>query len=117
MAQRRVPIGDVEAAIAAFKTKAGPNANVKLLRAFAAAFTESTQQRSQIIDGLDRMAASRRLWPIASARRTRPCKTLRTRTLTARGRPARTIKKGCYGISASSTIAARPSLMSARCRR
>jgi hypothetical protein len=55
MAQRRVPIADVEAAIAAFKTKAGANASAKLLRAFAAAFTELTQQRSRIIDGLDRI--------------------------------------------------------------
>jgi hypothetical protein len=55
MAQRRVPIADVEAAIAAFKTKAGAEANAKLLRAFAAAFSDLSQQRSQIIDGLDRI--------------------------------------------------------------
>ena len=54
MAQRRVPIADVEAAIADFKAKAGPDADAKLLRAFAAAFTDLSQQRSQIIDGLDR---------------------------------------------------------------
>ncbi|HEY5205487.1 MAG TPA: hypothetical protein VIJ63_12920 [Roseiarcus sp.] len=54
MAQRRVPIADVEAAIADFKAKGGPDANAKLLRAFAAAFTELSQQRSQIIEGLDR---------------------------------------------------------------
>ena len=55
MAQRRVPIADVEAAITEFKAKAGPDANAKLLRAFAAAFTDLSQQRSQIIDGLDRI--------------------------------------------------------------
>jgi hypothetical protein len=55
MAQRRVPIADVEAAIADFKAKAGSDANTKLLRAFAAAFTDLSQQRSQIIDGLDRI--------------------------------------------------------------
>jgi hypothetical protein len=37
MAQRRVPIADVESAIADFKAKAGPNADDKLLRAFGAA--------------------------------------------------------------------------------
>jgi hypothetical protein len=55
MAQRRVPIADVEAAITGLKAKAGSDANAKLLRAFAAAFTDLSQQRSQIIDGLDRM--------------------------------------------------------------
>ena len=55
MSQRRFPIADAEAAIAAFKAKAGPDANAKLLRAFAAAFTDLSRQRSQIIDGLDRV--------------------------------------------------------------
>jgi hypothetical protein len=55
MAQRRVPIADVEAAITDFKAKAGADANPKLLRAFAAAFADLSQQRSQIIDGLDRI--------------------------------------------------------------
>jgi len=54
MAQRRVPIADVEKAIADFKLSAGPDANAKLLRAFAAAFEDLSQQRTQIIDGLDR---------------------------------------------------------------
>lgn len=54
MAQRRVPIADVEKAIADFKAKAGPDANAKLLRAFAAAFADLSQQRSQVIDGLER---------------------------------------------------------------
>jgi hypothetical protein len=54
MAQRRVPIADVEKAITEFKTKAGPDAEAKLLRALAAAFEDLSQQRSQIIEGLDR---------------------------------------------------------------
>jgi hypothetical protein len=55
MAQRRVPIADVESAITEFKAKAGPDASAKLLRAFAAAFAELSQQRSEIINGLDRI--------------------------------------------------------------
>jgi hypothetical protein len=55
MAQRRVPVADVEAAIASFKAKAGADTDAKLLRAFAAAFSDLSQQRSQIIDGLDRI--------------------------------------------------------------
>jgi hypothetical protein len=55
MAQRRVAIADVEAAIAGFKARAGSDANAKLLRAFAAAFSDLSQQRSQIIEGLDRI--------------------------------------------------------------
>ena len=55
MAQRRVPIADVEAAITDLKAKAGPDADAKLLRAFAAAFTDLSQQRTQIVDGLDRI--------------------------------------------------------------
>jgi hypothetical protein len=55
MAQRRVPIADVETAITAFKAKAGSDASAKLLRAFAAAFADLSQQRSQIVDGLDRI--------------------------------------------------------------
>ena len=47
MAQRRVPIADVEKAITDFKAKAGPDADAKLLRAFAAAFEDLSQQRSQ----------------------------------------------------------------------
>jgi hypothetical protein len=54
MAQRRVPVADVEKAITDFKAKAGPDAQAKLLRAFAAAFEDLSQQRSQVIDGLDR---------------------------------------------------------------
>jgi hypothetical protein len=54
MAQRRIPMADIESAIADIKAKAGPDAEVKLLRAFAAAFEDLSRQRSQIIDGLDR---------------------------------------------------------------
>jgi hypothetical protein len=55
MAQRRVPIADVQAAITEFRAKAGADANAKLLRAFAAAFTDLSRQRSEIIEGLDRI--------------------------------------------------------------
>jgi hypothetical protein len=54
MTQRRVPVADVEKAIVDFKAKEGADANAKLLRAFAAAFDDLSQQRSQILDGLDR---------------------------------------------------------------
>jgi chromosome segregation ATPase len=54
MAQRRVPIADAESAIKDFKAKAGADANAKLLRAFAAAFQDLSEQRSQVIEGLDR---------------------------------------------------------------
>ena len=54
MAQRRVPVADVEKAITDFKAKGGPDANARILRAFAAAFEELSQQRSQVIDGLER---------------------------------------------------------------
>ena len=55
MAQRRVPIADVETAVTDFKAKAGPDADAKLLRAFAAAFADLSEQRSQIINGLARI--------------------------------------------------------------
>ncbi|HXE25905.1 MAG TPA: hypothetical protein VN637_13535 [Roseiarcus sp.] len=55
MAQRRVPIADVEKAIADFKAKAGPDRDAKLLRAFAGAFEDLSEQRSEVIDGLDRL--------------------------------------------------------------
>jgi hypothetical protein len=55
MAQRRVPMADVQIAITEFKAKAGSDASAKLLRAFAAAFADLSQQRSQIVNGLDRI--------------------------------------------------------------
>jgi hypothetical protein len=54
MTHRRVPVAEVESAIADFQTRARPNADAKLLEAFAAAFQDLTGQRSQILDGLDR---------------------------------------------------------------
>jgi hypothetical protein len=54
MAQRRVPTAEVEKAITDFKAKGGPDADAKLVRAFAAAFEDLSQQRSQVIDGLVR---------------------------------------------------------------
>jgi hypothetical protein len=60
MTQRRIPIADVELAIADLKAKAGADADAKLLRAFAAAFEDLSQQRSQIIDGLERFGRKQR---------------------------------------------------------
>lgn len=60
MTQRRVPIADVEATIADFKAKAGPDADAKLLRAFAAAFQDLSRQRSQVLDGLERFGHKQR---------------------------------------------------------
>ena len=60
MAQRRVPIADVESAITDFKAKAGPDADAKVLSSFAAAFEDLSQQRSQIIDGLVRFGRKQR---------------------------------------------------------
>ncbi len=44
MTERRIPIADVESAIADFKAKGGADADSKLLSAFAAAFRDLTQQ-------------------------------------------------------------------------
>ena len=60
MSQRRVPIADVEAAIADLKAKAGADADAKLLRAFAAGFEDLSEQRSQILAGLERFARKQR---------------------------------------------------------
>src|SRR5271157_4527451 len=60
MTQRRIPIADVESAIAHFKAKAGADADAKLLRAFAAAFQDLSRQRSQILDGLERFGRKQR---------------------------------------------------------
>ncbi len=60
MTQRRIPIADVESAIADFKATAGAEADSKLLRAFAAAFQDLSQQRSQILDGLERFGRKQR---------------------------------------------------------
>ena len=118
MAQRRVPMADVETTIAAFKAKAGPDGDAKLLRAFAAAFADLSQQRSA-----DHRRPGSNRPQAKSVSRSHPrgkrgrAKTLQTRTVAARRRPARTVKSGCYGTFASSTIAVRRSLMSAKRRR
>jgi len=60
MTQRRIPIADVESAVADFKAKTGADADAKLLRAFAAAFQDLSRQRSQILDGLERFGRKQR---------------------------------------------------------
>ena len=60
MSQRRVPMEDVEKAISAFKSKQGADADAKLLQAFGAAFQDLTQQRSQVLSGLDRFGRKQR---------------------------------------------------------
>ena len=59
MADRRTPVSDVEASIAAF-AKTEPEARKKLPLAFGAAFQALTNQRSQIIDGLERFGRRQR---------------------------------------------------------
>jgi hypothetical protein len=59
MAARRTSIADAEAAIAAF-AKTGPEARKKLPLAFAAAFQSLSDQRSQIIAGLERFGRRQR---------------------------------------------------------
>jgi hypothetical protein len=61
MAQRRIPVADVVSAIADFKAKAGADADAKLLRAFAAGFRDLSQQRSKVIDGLERFGRKQRV--------------------------------------------------------
>jgi hypothetical protein len=60
MAQRGIPMPEVESAIGDLKMKAGADANSKLLAAFAAAFEDLSQQRSQILAGLDRFGRKQR---------------------------------------------------------
>ena len=60
MSQRRVPIEEVEKAIAEFKAKQGADARAKLLEAFGAAFRDLTEQRSQVLSGLDRFGRKQR---------------------------------------------------------
>ena len=117
MAQRRVPIADVEAAIAGFKAKAGPDANAKLLRAFAGAFTDLSRQRSEIIEGLDRIG--RRQKALADRLRTENEAVQKSsdQNGAAKHRRTRTIKSGCCGTFASSTIVVRLSPTFARRRR
>jgi len=60
MMQRRVPVAEVETAITDFKAKAGAEAASKLLRAFGAAFQDLSQQRSQVLEGLERFGRKQR---------------------------------------------------------
>ena len=60
MAQRRIPVPEVESSIASFKAKAGANADSKLLAAFAGAFEDLSEQRSQVLQGLDRFGRKQR---------------------------------------------------------
>ena len=118
MAQRRVPIADVEAAIADFKAKAGPDANAKLLRAFAAAFTDLSQQRSQIINGLDRIGRRQKALADRIRAENEAVQNSSDQNHDGQAPPgARQSRSAAMGSSASSTIAARPSLTSARRRR
>lgn len=60
MSQRRVPVEDVEMAISEFKAREGADGKSKLLEAFGAAFQDLTQQRSQVLSGLDRFGRKQR---------------------------------------------------------
>ena len=118
MAQRRVPIADVEAAIADLKAKAGPDANAKLVARLRCGVRDLSQQRSQIIDGLDRFGRKQN----ALADRIRAeNETVQKSSDQNERRPsagqAPTVRTSCYGTSASTTIAVRPPLTSASRRR
>ena len=60
MSRRRVPIAEVEQAVVDLKTKEGQEAQPKLLGAFAAAFQDLAQQRTKVIDGLERFGRRQR---------------------------------------------------------
>jgi hypothetical protein len=60
MSQRRVPIADVQAAVAKLAASAAPDAKDKIKRAFALAFNDLVRQRSEIIEGLDRFGRKQR---------------------------------------------------------
>ena len=60
MSQRRVPVAEVEQAVAELKTKEGQEAEPKLLGAFAAAFQNLTEQRAKVIEGLERFGRRQR---------------------------------------------------------
>jgi hypothetical protein len=57
MAQRRVPIDQVKAKIRAFAAQAGEQKGPKLLLALSAVFNLLDQERSSVINGLDRFGA------------------------------------------------------------
>jgi hypothetical protein len=60
MSQRRVPIADVQAAVAKLAASAAPDAKDKIKRAFAIAFSDLVHQRSEILEGLDRFGRKQR---------------------------------------------------------
>jgi hypothetical protein len=60
MMQRRIPMPEVESAIADLKAQTGADADSKLLAAFAGAFEDLSLQRSQILEGLDRFGRKQR---------------------------------------------------------
>jgi hypothetical protein len=60
MSERRVPIADVQAAVAKLMSSSAPDAKQKLKTAFGAAFDELTRQRAEIIAGLDRFGRKQR---------------------------------------------------------
>ena len=60
MSQRRVPIADVQAAVAKLAASASSGAKDKIKRAFAVAFNDLVRQRSEIIKGLDRFGRKQR---------------------------------------------------------
>jgi hypothetical protein len=57
MAQRRVPLDQVQAKIRAFATQAGDQKASKLLLVLSAAFDLLDAERNSVIDGLDRFGA------------------------------------------------------------
>jgi hypothetical protein len=57
MAQRRVPLDQVQAKIQAFAAQAGDQKTPKLLLAFSAVFDLLDSERDSVIDGLDRFGA------------------------------------------------------------
>lgn len=57
MAQRRVPLDEVQARIRDFAAHAGDQKQPRLLLALAAAFSLLDEERSSVIDGLDRFGA------------------------------------------------------------
>jgi hypothetical protein len=60
MSQRRVPIADVQAAIAKLSASAAPDAKRQIKRAFVVAFDNLVRQRSDILSGLDRFGHKQR---------------------------------------------------------
>jgi len=60
MAQRRVPIADVQAAVAKLDASHDPAAKDKIKRAFGAAFDELVSERAAILAGLDRYGHKQR---------------------------------------------------------